>query len=174
LTIYRHQVLKQADTVLAYTLVETDEDIMKRSFDYYEALTTHDSSLSKCIYGIMAARLGDLDKAYRYFLESLRLDVYDTQGNTRDGLHMANVAGALLSILTGFAGLRVKSDRLILRPKLPRQLDGYRFKIHYRDRLIKLSVADEYQLELLQGDPVDVEINGRNYTLANQLEGAVT
>lgn len=171
LTIYRHQVLKQADTVLAYTMVEENEEIMRRSFHYYEELTTHDSSLSRCSYGIMASRLGDLDKAYAYFLETLMLDVHDMQGNTKDGLHMANVAGALLSVITGFAGLRAENGQLSLRPKCPKQLSGYSFPFSFQGRRLKLTYQGGYRLELLYGDPLDIDIDGERIRLNDVLEG---
>ncbi len=171
LSIYRHQVLKQADTILAYTMEEAEEDIMRRGFDYYEARTTHDSSLSKCVYGIMASRLGDLDKAYEYFRDSLYMDLHNTHGNTKDGLHMANVAGSVLSILTGFAGLRSQGGRLALRPRRPKELQGYRFPFRYRGRRLQLEVGEGYRLELLSGSPIEVLIEGEEYLLTDVLEG---
>src|SRR5690606_2178076 len=93
LTIYRYQVCKQADTVLAHFLLEdeVDKSTIRNSFDYYEKVTTHDSSLSSCIFSMMAARLGEYDKAYDYFMQTARLDLDNTHGNTKDGLHMANM-----------------------------------------------------------------------------------
>lgn len=110
LTLYRYQVCKQADTVLAHFLLEDEQDFetIKRSYDYYEQITTHDSSLSSCVFSIMASKLGYEKKAYDYFNETVRLDLDNTHGNTKDGLHMANMGGTWLAIVYGFAGLRVK------------------------------------------------------------------
>ena len=97
LYLYRHQVCKQADTVLAHYLFgeEIQEEVMRRSFDHYEPLTTHDSSLSTCIFSIMAARLGKIDKAMAYFKMSAMLDLEDAHGNTKDGIHTANMGARI-------------------------------------------------------------------------------
>ncbi|MFH0071010.1 glycoside hydrolase family 65 protein, partial [Peribacillus sp. NPDC056705] len=110
LTIYRYQVCKQADTVLAHFLLEDEQsfETIQRSYDYYEGITTHDSSLSSCIFSIMASKIGNTDKAYEYFIETARLDLDNTHGNTKDGLHMANMGGTWMSIVYGFAGMRIK------------------------------------------------------------------
>ena len=117
LTLYRYQVCKQADTVLAHFLLEDEQDFetMQNSYDYYEEITTHDSSLSS-VYSIMASKLGYKEKAYCYFNETARLDLDNTQGNTKDGLHMANMGGTWLAIVYGFAGLRVKESGLSFAP----------------------------------------------------------
>ncbi len=171
LTIYRHQVLKQADTVLAHFLLEdySDEATMRKSFDYYEAITTHDSSLSTCIYGIMASRGGDHAKAYQYFKASLYLDLEDTHHNTKDGLHMANIAGTCLSIINGFAGYRIKESGISFRPSLPNQWKSYRFKIHYQDRWIDVWIADRITFTLLEGKAIDLKVWDETYKLTNQL-----
>lgn len=142
LTIYRYQVLKQADAVLAHLLVEGDasETFMANTFNYYEPLTTHDSSLSACIYGMMAARLNDPVKAYAYFQESLALDLEDTHGNTKDGLHLANIAGSVLSIYKGFGGMRLEGDGLHLRPKLPLAWRGYGYGVTYLGGHLRFSI----------------------------------
>ncbi len=134
LTIYRYQVLKQPDTVLAHFLLEeyTDLETMKKSYDYYEEITTHDSSLSPCIYGIMASRVGYREKAYKFFGDALKLDLKNTHGNTKDGLHMANLAGSALSMIYGFAGLRVQEKGIGLRPWLPDVWKGLTSKLSLR------------------------------------------
>lgn len=160
LTIYRHQILKQADTLLAHMLLEqyVTEDDIKNAFNYYEPITTHDSSLSTCIYGIMASRCGFNDKAFEYFSESLMLDLKDTHKNTKDGLHMANMAGSILSVTAGFAGLRICQDCIILRPQKPTSWDEFSFKLNYQGRLLKVTIGDETKLELLEGEGIYVKI----------------
>jgi alpha,alpha-trehalose phosphorylase len=171
LTIYRYQVLKQPDTVLAHFLLEdyTDFETMKRSFDYYEAITTHDSSLSPCIYGIMASRLGYKEKAYAYFGDSLKLDLENTHGNTKDGLHMANMAGTALSLIYGFAGLRVSERGIVLRPWLPEAWTSLAFKIEYRGRIISVAISESIILELKGGQPIELEVNGQAYKLEDKV-----
>lgn len=100
LTLYRYQVCKQADTVLAHFLLEDEQDFetMNNSYNYYEQITTHDSSLSSCIFSAMASKLGDKEKAYEYFRKTARLDLENTHSNTKDGLHMANMGGLGLQL----------------------------------------------------------------------------
>lgn len=177
LTIYRHQVLKQADTVLAHYLLEdyTTDEVMRKTYDYYEKITTHDSSLSACVYGIMACRIGDTDKAYDYFCESTSLDLEDTHGNTRDGLHMANIAGTALSVISGFAGFRITSEGISFRPVLPRAWSRYAFKLKVDNRLLNVGVEEvspseiEFTLTLISGRSLGVKINGQPHLLEEQL-----
>lgn len=163
LFLYRHQVLKQADAVLAHCLYEegVDDGDMRRTYAYYEPLTTHDSSLSPCIYGIMAARLGDMDKALSYFEATARMDLDDTHGNTADGLHTANLGGVYLGIVMGFAGLRIGKDGVSLRPRLPKGMTGYAFSFRVGESSVFCRVrAEKTTLRLLRGDPVRVCLHG--------------
>lgn len=172
LTIYRYQVLKQADTVLAHFLLEdyVDMETMKRSYDYYEKITTHDSSLSSCIYGIMASKCGYSDKAYDYFMQSVMLDLEDKHGNTKDGLHMANLAGSCLGIIYGFAGYRIKETGISISPILPSKLEGYSFRVHYLDSWIEVQVKDRICVRLLHGKPLHITVYNKEYEVSNILE----
>ncbi|MEH7222269.1 glycosyl hydrolase family 65 protein [Bacillus sp. JJ1566] len=140
LTLYRYQVCKQADTVLAHFLLEDYESLetIKNSYEYYEKITTHDSSLSYCVFSIMAAKLGYKEKAYDYFIKTARLDLDNTHGNTKDGLHFANMGGTWLSIVYGFAGLRVKESGISFAPTLPEQWTSLQFKIQYQGNQINV------------------------------------
>ena len=117
LVVTRYQVCKQADTVLAEFLLHEQFDRAQklRDYAYYEPLTTHNSSLSGAIWGIMAAELGDTEKAYRYFAETATLDLENKHGNTQAGIHAANMAGTWQGIVFGFAGMRAK-DGLRFNP----------------------------------------------------------
>ncbi|HYE10583.1 MAG TPA: glycosyl hydrolase family 65 protein, partial [Patescibacteria group bacterium] len=172
LIIYRYQVLKQADAVLAHFLLEeyTDLDTMKKSFDYYEKITTHDSSLSSCIYGIMASRCGYHEKAYEYFMESVRMDLDDTHGNTKDGLHMANLAGSCLAIINGFAGYRIKESGISIAPIVPKQFEGYRFRIHYSGTWLEIKVKETICVKLIRGNPIKITIYEDEYNVENMIE----
>ncbi|MFD1020015.1 glycoside hydrolase family 65 protein [Thalassobacillus hwangdonensis] len=168
LTLYRYQVCKQADTVLSHFLLEDyqREDTIRNSYHYYEGITTHDSSLSTCVFSMMAARLGELDKAYDYFKQTARLDLENTKGNTKDGLHMANMGGTWMAIVYGFAGLRIKQDGLHLTPKLPKQWDSYTFHIHNQGHPIKVAVTKgKVKLTLLEGEETNLHVNGEKITL---------
>lgn len=160
LIIYRHQVLKQADTVLSHMLLESyvTQEQIENAYLYYEALTTHDSSLSSCIYGIMASRCGYNDKAYNYFLESIDLDLKDTHRNTKDGLHMANMAGTVLSVLKGFAGLRMDVSGLSFKPRKPKGWERFSFVVRVKDSVIKVIIEDTITLKLLEGSPITVKV----------------
>ena len=141
LTLYRHQVCKQADTVMAYFVCNMSPDsIMKRSFAYYEDITTHDSSLSRCMYSIVAAMLGDAKKAAAYLTETVSLDLNDSHGNTKDGIHTANMGGSYMALIYGLAGLRFTEDGISLRPLLPKAWQGYSFRFRYRSALTEVSV----------------------------------
>ncbi|MBK1812103.1 glycoside hydrolase family 65 protein [Clostridium sp. YIM B02505] len=145
LTIYRYQVLKQADTVLAHFLVEDEADVstIKNSYDYYEKITTHDSSLSCAAYSIMASKVGYPNLAYKYFIETARLDLDDTHGNTKDGIHTANMGGTWMAIVYGFAGLRIKEDYISLSPKLPKAWNELSFGFSYKGNYIKVYMKND-------------------------------
>ncbi|WP_142828350.1 glycoside hydrolase family 65 protein [Planococcus soli] len=159
LTLYRYQVCKQADTVLAHFLLEDLQDFetIENSYNYYEQITTHDSSLSSCVHSIMASKLGYEEKAYDYFIETARLDLENTHKNTKDGLHMANMGGTWLGIVYGFAGLRVKEAGLSLAPSLPKEWNSYTFHMQYQGRLIRVHKAKESVSYLLvEGDGLTI------------------
>ncbi len=164
LFLYRHQVCKQADTVLAHYLFEdlTDEQAMARSYAYYEKITTHDSSLSACVFSIMASRLGDMEKAEEYFRRTAFMDINNEHGNTKDGLHTANLGGAYLSIVAGFAGLRIKKEGPTLRPRIPDKWQGYRFRFWYLNSLLECAVDQGIcRLTLIKGPALAVNVYDR-------------
>lgn len=154
LVIYRHQVLKQADVILAMYLLDEKFDIhqKKRNLAYYEPLTTHDSSLSSCIHSIAFSETGDLAKAYQFFMDTVCLDLDNHHGNSEHGVHIANMAGSWASIVCGFAGLRIRDNGLHFRPYLPESWQGYRFSIRYRDAVLAVHIAgDEARYQLQSG-----------------------
>ena len=159
--LYRYQVCKQADTVLAHFILEDmqERETIRKSFAYYEGITTHDSSLSTCIFSIVAAKLGLLDKAYEYFGESAKLDLFNTHKNTKDGIHTANMGGTYMAIVYGFGGLRLKEEGLFLTPSLPEKWTGYTFRFLYEDARIQVEVNREAcSLTLLSGTPKKVAL----------------
>lgn len=170
LTIYKHQVCKQADTVLAQFLFLDDFslDQIKRDYDYYEKVTTHDSSLSRSIFGMMASQIGEHKKAYDYFMNTALMDITDLQSNTKDGVHAANMGGTWMSIVQGFAGLRVNDSTLHFSPHCPPQWERVIFKVSFKNRLIEVSMtpsSTDYRLK--KGDPISVIENGKEITLQN-------
>ena len=168
LHLYRYQVCKQADTVLSYFMFENEqpEDVMKRSYEYYEKITTHDSSLSTCVFSIVASRLGLKEKAYDYFGDSAKLDLMNTHNNTKHGIHTANMGGCYMAIVNGFASLRISEEGISLSPFVPGSWKGYGFKFVYKGSLIKIKAdRKEVSMELLDGDAVDIKLYGKNYQL---------
>ena len=168
LVIYRHMVCKQADTVLAMLLLPdafSQEDKVK-AFNFYEPVTTHDSSLSMACYSAVASRIGKMDMAWDYFRETARLDLDDTHGNTRDGLHMANMAGTWVSLVSGFGGMKVQPDGICFDPVLPAHLNGYGFSVEYKGRVIHVQVdGSGVQYSLVQGEPLMITDRGRQLRL---------
>lgn len=170
LTIYRYQVLKQADTVLAHFLLEdeVDTETIKNSYDYYEKITTHDSSLSCAVYSIMASKLGYLNKGYEYFIKTARLDLDNTHGNTRDGVHTANMGGTWMSIVYGFAGLRIKEDYISLNPKLPSKWSELKFSFLYKGSHILVDMKENgTEIDVKINSPINLKINGVLYSLTS-------
>jgi len=172
LVIYRHQVCKQADVVLALFLQghKFDVEQKRRDYDYYEKVTTHDSSLSACIFSIVANDVGYHQKAYDYFIKTARMDLDDYQGNTHHGVHTANMAGSWMCIVNGFAGMRAYDDILSFRPYIHPSWEEYSFKITYRGSTIRLRInrtGTEY--ELIGGKELDIMHRGKMYRLKNKL-----
>jgi alpha,alpha-trehalose phosphorylase len=160
LVVMRYQVCKQADALLAEFLLHDQFDLAQKQRDYafYEPLTTHDSSLSGAIFGILAAELGDVEKAYRYFAETATLDLENKHGNTQAGIHAANMAGTWQGIVYGFAGMRAK-EGLSFNPVIPAQWRSYAFKVHYQGRLIGVRVTKEgTEFNLLSGEPLEIRV----------------
>lgn len=163
LELYRYQVCKQADTVLAHFIFEDEQKMstMRNSFAYYEKVTTHDSSLSRCIFSIMASKLGEREKAYQYFDFSSKLDICNSQKNTKDGIHTANMGGTYMAVVYGFLGLRVKEEGFFLAPAIPRQWKSYRVRISLRGSLLEVTVTPGCcVLRLVDGAAVTLSVNG--------------
>lgn len=172
LHLYRHQICKQADTVMAHFILEDaqDEETMLNSFKYYEKITTHDSSLSTCIYSIMAARLGMHELAFDYFKISARLDLDDMHKNTQDGIHTANMGGSYMAIVYGFGGFRIKEQGLSFAPILPDSWTAYSFKICFENSRILVQVEESQSVFTLEyGQEKKISVYGKEYLLQDCL-----
>ena len=157
--LYRKQVVKQSDLVLAMHLrpeaFEAEEK--ERNFAYYEPITVRDSSLSACTQAVIAAETGHLALAYDYVAESSLIDLADLEHNTRDGLHMAALAGAWTALVEGLGGVRVEEARLVVRPRLFEGLQRLRFRMRYRGRRLQVEVRRfEARYQLLSGDDLSL------------------
>ncbi len=161
--IYRKQVVKQADLVLAMQVrpeAFTDEQ-KARNFDYYEALTVRDSSLSAATQAILAAEIGHLDLAYDYLAESALVDLHDLQGNAGIGLHLAALAGGWSALVAGFGGFRASGGSLRFAPRLPPALSRLLFHVSYRGRAVRVEVtAADVTYRIVTGDPIEVRHHG--------------
>src|SRR5215218_8620829 len=154
LEIYRHQVIKQTDVVLAtYLLPDSfSEEETRRTFDYYDALTTGDSTLSACIQSVIASQVGYAGAALDYFLDACAVDLLDAHGNTADGIHIASCGGTWLALAAGFGGLRDSDGAVAFRPRLPVGWDRLRFRVGVRGQLIEVDLQrDATSYRLLEG-----------------------
>ena len=161
--LYRKQVVKQADLVLAlhwrgdaFTAEEKEKD-----FAYYEPLTVRDSSLSACTQAIVAAEVGHLELAYDYFGEAALMDLHDLEHNTRDGVHIASLAGSWLAAVAGFGGMRDHDGFLSFAPRLPARLERLAFGIRFRGRLLKVEATKtEATYTLIEGKTLELSHYG--------------
>lgn len=180
LVIYRHQVCKQADTVLAMLLLSDQFTLeqKKRNFDYYEGITTHDSTLSACIHSIIANEVGYADKALHYFADVTRMDLDNNHGNTQHGIHTACMGGAWMCVVQGFAGMRVKHGLLHFAPSLPDGMTDCTFQLNYQGVLLRITLDHQQaRYELLRGDEISftqgdqsVRLHGGQLTATLALE----
>jgi alpha,alpha-trehalose phosphorylase len=153
LVIYRHNVIKQADIVLAMFLLghEFSLEQKRRNFDYYDPLTTGDSSLSVSIQSILAMELGYRDKATEYISYALWMDLADVHANVEQGCHIASMGGTWMAIVYGVAGMRERDGRITFRPRLGKRIEGVKFNL------------------TIQGRPLTVEIEGRKGQITYRL-----
>jgi len=140
LVIYRRRVIKQADVVLAMFLLGDEFNLRekRRNFDYYDKLTTGDSSLSVSIQSIIAFELGDVDKAVEYLRYAMMMDLGDVGGNVKSGLHMASMGGTWMAVVNGIAGMRDYGGQLSFRPRLPHKINAMRFPLMVKDCRIEV------------------------------------
>ncbi|WP_129337828.1 glycoside hydrolase family 65 protein [Cellulomonas endophytica] len=168
LTLYRSQVVKQADLVLAlHRRGEEFTDEQKRAaFAAYEPLTVRDSSLSAATQAVVAAEVGHLDLAYAYAREAALVDLQDLHGSTDDGLHVASLAGAWHALVAGFGGLRDPDGELHLAPRLPAALTLLRFRLRRADAVLEVEVRpDEARYRVVRGGPLTVRHHGTDLTV---------
>jgi maltose phosphorylase len=147
--ILRSCYIKQADTLQGIYLFEDrfDTETIKRNFDFYEARTVHESSLSPCVHTILAAKLNKMDKAYDLYLRTSRLDLDDYNYEVGEGLHITSMAGTWMSVVQGFGGMRVNNEKLFLSPRTPEAWEGFSFKIRFRGSVLKVN-ARKSQVEV--------------------------
>jgi alpha,alpha-trehalose phosphorylase len=169
LVIYRQQVIKQADVALAMVLLGDRFSLeqKRRNFDYYDPLTTGDSSLSVCIQSILAQEVGYHDKALEYARYAVRMDLGNVEGNVKDGCHIASLGGSWMLCVYGLAGMREYGGRLSFNPRLPKGLKSLHFPLTVRGRALEVRItAGVATYQLREGEPLTFQHRDREITLS--------
>lgn len=168
LFVYRQRMSKQADTILALQLFSahfTDEEL-RRNYDYYQTVTLHHSSLSTCVFGMLACRVGRTDDAVRYFADSARMDLDDYHDNFYAGIHAANMAGTWQTVVFGFGGLRLLDGMPEFSPQLPEGWRSYSFSVRFHGAVVRLEITQGRAVFTLENEvPVAFLVSGRRVSL---------
>ncbi|MGO1769448.1 MAG: glycoside hydrolase family 65 protein [Microbacterium sp.] len=176
LVIYRFQVLKQADVVLALFLQGnhfTPEEKLA-DFDYYDPLTSGDSTLSAVVQSILAAEVGYQDLAYEYFRDAIFVDLADLHGNASDGVHVASAGGVWTALVSGFGGMRDHGGELSFDPRLPIDWPELEFPLTWQGSRMRVSIRREsLTARLEEGDPIEFSVRGEKHTVTADEEVVV-
>ncbi|WP_192820607.1 glycoside hydrolase family 65 protein [Rufibacter sp. LB8] len=159
--ILRSVFIKQADVLQGIYLFEDryDLDTIRRNYDFYEPRTVHESSLSPCVHAILAAKLGDEQRAYDFYLRTARLDLDDYNNDTEDGCHITSMAGTWMAVVQGFGGMRVRENQLHFNPFIPAGWSSYSFKIRFRGSLLQVKVTKEaVEIENQSATPLTLQV----------------
>jgi maltose phosphorylase len=170
--IFRYDMVKQPDALNLMYFFSQDYTLEEKlaNYEFYEARTIHESSLSPSLHSILALEVGKLEDAYTFFSYGARMDLDNYNRNTEQGVHVTSAAGVWASMVFGYGGMRTDGDVLILAPTLPRQWRSYRFRVIYRGALLEVRVdADKVHLQLVTGAaPVTVRVYGRDCEITTE------
>ncbi|GAA4932662.1 glycoside hydrolase family 65 protein [Algibacter agarivorans] len=169
--ILRSPYIKQADVLQGFYFFEDQfsDEALERHFDFYEPFTVHESSLSPCVHSIQAAKLDRMEQAYTFYLRTSRLDLDDYNNEVHEGLHITSMAGTWMSIVEGFGGMRIKDDTLSFTPKIPKQWEGYSFKVNFRNHILKVDISQKQtDFEILCGDNLEILVNDKPLLLKSK------
>lgn len=164
--ILRSCFIKQADVLQGMYFFEDDFELdeIRRNFDFYEPRTVHESSLSPCLHSIIAAKLNDEARAYEFYLRTARLDLDDYNNDTEDGLHITSMAGTWMSIVQGFAGMRIKENKLFFNPFLPEQWDSFTFRIGFRGVILSIKINKGFmEIENKSDKGIEVMVKAEDF-----------
>lgn len=167
--ILRSCFIKQADVLQGIYFFEENysKDVIRKNYDFYEPRTVHESSLSPCVHAILAARLGDEKRAYEFYLRTARLDLGDYNNDTEDGLHITSMAGSWMTVVEGFAGMRVSDGKLHFKPFIPEKWISYAFNIRFRNKIIRFKVTkEEVLVDNNSNEELDIVLKGVRVKLA--------
>jgi len=166
--ILRSPYIKQADVLQGFYFFENDfsKSELESNFNYYEQFTVHESSLSACIHSILASRMNKIEKAYEYYIRASRLDLDDYNKEIKQGLHITSMGGSWMSIIEGFAGVRIFKEKLYINTNIPKNWDSYSFKLNIKNRKISVLInKHETKIELLLGEKIDIVLNNQETTI---------
>ncbi len=166
--ILRSPFIKQADTLQTFYFFEDhfSKKELKLHYDFYEPLTVHESSLSPCIHSVLAASLGKVDDAYKFYLRTSRLDLDDYNKEVEEGLHITSMAGTWISVVKGFAGMRVKGNNLFFTPKIPKKWKSYCFNILFREKILRVSISRSSTTFQVDGkNSMHLYVNNKEYVI---------
>ena len=166
--ILRSCYIKQADVLQSLYFLQDkyDLDTIRRNFDFYEPKTVHESSLSPCIHAILASKIGYKEKAYNLYLRTARLDLDNYNNDTEDGLHITSMAGTWMSIVHGFAGMKMRDGKLSFAPFIPENWQGYSFQLNINQSIISVEVgADKVVIELKSGPELTINLYQEDFKL---------
>jgi len=176
LVIYRFQVLKQADVVLALFLQGNhfSEAEKLADFEYYDPLTTGDSTLSAVVQSILAAEVGYQDLAHEYFEHAIYVDLGDLHRNASDGVHVASAGGVWTALVCGFGGMRDHDGELSFDPRLPTDWPELSYPLQWHGSQLQITLtADQLLIEVRSGDPVSFTVRGAAHTASIDAPAAV-
>ncbi|MEQ8153507.1 MAG: glycoside hydrolase family 65 protein [Clostridiaceae bacterium] len=171
--ILRSCFIKQADVLQGLYFFQDKYDLesIRRNFEFYEPRTVHESSLSPCVHSILAAKLGKQEKAYEMYLRTARLDLDNYNNDTEDGCHITSMAGTWMSIVEGFAGMRIRDGKLSLSPFIPERWQAFSFKLMFRGALLKVNInKDGVIVSNESSEEITVTVNGKDYKVKGQTE----
>lgn len=166
--ILRSAYIKQADTLQGFYFFEDHfpYEELEKHFDFYEPLTVHESSLSPCVHAVQAAKLGRMEQAYTFYLQTSRLDLDDYNKEVDEGCHITSMAGTWMSVVEGFGGLRIRDDKLNFTPQIPKQWKSYSFKINFRGQIVKVDINHkEAEFSLDGGKDLEIVVNGKEVVI---------
>ncbi|MBI1183181.1 glycoside hydrolase family 65 protein [bacterium] len=167
--ILRSVYIKQGDVLQGMYFLEHEfeTETIRKNFEFYEPYTVHESSLSPCIHAVLAAKIGNEEKAYEYYLRTSRLDLDDYNNDTKDGCHITSMAGSWLAVVQGFAGMRVRNNAVAFNPFIPKQWKSYTFRVYFRGVLLSIKVTEtQVAIHNMSEGNCRVEIYGRQQNIA--------
>lgn len=169
--IYRNNMLKQPDVLMMMLLYNKDftKEQLESNYDYYEPKCIHESSLSPSVHSILASQLKKEEEAYKFFGFATRMDLDNYNRNTGEGLHTTSIAAAWMNIVYGFGGMRSDGKELSFAPSLPKQWEGYSFRVHWKGDILFVAIdKDHMRISSKKGSGIKILIYEKEYTIGQE------